>query len=63
MVFDYAAAFRIKSLAAAIVFAILYFPFFVYFFFKAVSRPIYVYIIITLFCASPCFSLSLSFPR
>ncbi|KAF8136516.1 hypothetical protein EV363DRAFT_1544125 [Boletus edulis] len=48
---DYASLFGIKSLAAPIVFAILYFPFFVYYFSKAIARPIYIYIIITLFCA------------
>ncbi|KAF8559721.1 hypothetical protein OG21DRAFT_1474073 [Imleria badia] len=51
MAVDYASLFGIKSFAAPIVFAILYFPFFAYFFAKAISRPIYVYIIITLFCA------------
>lgn len=59
-VVDYASVFGIKSLAAPIVFAILYFPFFAYFLSKAISRPIYIYIIITFFCAGSSWSLSLS---
>ncbi|KAG6376291.1 hypothetical protein JVT61DRAFT_2269 [Boletus reticuloceps] len=51
MAVDYASLFGIKSLAAPIVFAILYFPFFLFYLSKAIARPIYVYIIITLFCA------------
>ncbi|KAN0080363.1 hypothetical protein V8E55_009929 [Tylopilus felleus] len=47
MAINYASYYGIKSLPAAIV----YFPFFIYFFTKAATRPIYVYIVITLFCA------------
>jgi len=47
----YISLFGIESLAAAVVFVILYVPFFVYFFAKAIARPNYVYIIITFFCA------------
>ncbi|KAH0830712.1 hypothetical protein J3R83DRAFT_2190 [Lanmaoa asiatica] len=48
---DYASALGVKSLPAAIVFAILYFPFFVYFFSKTIARPVYIYIILTFFCS------------
>ncbi|KAN0077145.1 hypothetical protein V8E55_011000 [Tylopilus felleus] len=51
MAINYASYFGIESLPAAVIFAILYFAFFIYFFSKAVARPIYVYIVITLFCA------------
>lgn len=57
---NYASLFEIESLAAAIVFVVLYVPFFVYFFAKAIARPNYVYIIITFFCAGPSLVLSIS---
>ena len=55
MAINYASYFGIESLPAAVIFAILYFAFFIYFFSKAVARPIYVYIVITLFCARTSF--------
>ncbi|KAG9318629.1 hypothetical protein JVU11DRAFT_722 [Chiua virens] len=48
---DYASFLGIKSLPAAIVFAILYVPLFAFFVSKAVARPNYVYIILALFSA------------
>ena len=49
---NFAKAIGIESLPAAIVFAILYVPFLVFFAHKAIGRRIYVYIILTIFCAS-----------
>jgi hypothetical protein len=49
---NYAKYFGIESLAAAIVFAILYVPFFGWFVRQSIRRPTYVFIILALFCAS-----------
>lgn len=58
-----ASQFGINAFPAAVVFAILYVPLLAFFFSRTVGRPVYVYIILTLFCASPSFLLSPSFPR
>lgn len=50
-------AFGIESLAAAVVFVILYVPLLAFFFSKTVARPVYVYIILTFFCSSTSFNL------
>ncbi|KIJ69143.1 hypothetical protein HYDPIDRAFT_79393 [Hydnomerulius pinastri MD-312] len=49
--YNYAAAFGIHSLAAAVIFAILYFPLFGLYVSKAIARPTYVFIILSFFCA------------
>ncbi|KAH7914004.1 hypothetical protein BJ138DRAFT_1080382 [Hygrophoropsis aurantiaca] len=46
---NYANYLEINSLAGAVIFAVLYFPLLVFFLMKAISRPTYVYIILTLF--------------
>ncbi|KAF9227746.1 hypothetical protein BS17DRAFT_799955 [Gyrodon lividus] len=48
--FNYAAAFGIHSLPAAVIFAIVYFPLFAFFVSKAIVRPTYVFIILSFFC-------------
>ncbi|KAF8844809.1 hypothetical protein BDN67DRAFT_962245 [Paxillus ammoniavirescens] len=49
--YNYAAAFGIHSLAAAVIFALVYFPLFGFFIFKAIARPTYVFIMLSFFCA------------
>ncbi|KAF9246373.1 hypothetical protein BU15DRAFT_39833 [Melanogaster broomeanus] len=47
---NYATAFGIHSLAAAVIFAILYFPLLGLFVSKAIARPSYIFIILSFFC-------------
>jgi len=49
--YNFAQAYGIDSVAGAVIFAILYVPLFLFFIAKAVARPTYVYIVISLFCA------------
>lgn len=49
---NYAKLFGFNSVAAAVVFAILYVPFFGWFLRQSITRPNYVYIVLTTFCAS-----------
>jgi hypothetical protein len=53
---NFAKYFGIESLAAAIVFVILYVPFFGWFVRQSIGRPTYVYLVLSLFCASELFS-------
>ncbi|KAF7352109.1 hypothetical protein MVEN_01173900 [Mycena venus] len=48
---DYAAAFGIHSVAAAAIFAVLFFPLGIWFVRQSIKNTTYVYIILTLFCA------------
>jgi len=48
---NYAAYLEIHSLAAAVIFTVIYAPLFAFFVLKAISRPTYVYFILALFCA------------
>jgi len=48
---NYAKVYGIESVAGAVIFAILYVPFFVWFVRKSIGRPTYVFIILALFCA------------
>jgi len=48
---DFAKATGFHSVAAAIVFAVLYIPFFVWFIRQSIARPNYVYFVLTFFCA------------
>ena len=56
---NYAKAYGIESVAGAVVFAVLYVPFFGWFVRQSIGRPTYVFIILALFCAS---QYPLSFP-
>ncbi|KAG6811039.1 hypothetical protein H0H92_009270 [Tricholoma furcatifolium] len=47
---NYAKYLGIHSLAGAIVFAVLYAPFFLWFAWQSIGRPTYVFIILSLFC-------------
>ncbi|KAF8189111.1 hypothetical protein K438DRAFT_1763860 [Mycena galopus ATCC 62051] len=47
---DYAAAFGYYSTAAAVVFAIVYFPLFLWFIRQSIKNTTYVYISLTIFC-------------
>ncbi|KAJ7612332.1 hypothetical protein DFH06DRAFT_1243643 [Mycena polygramma] len=47
---NYAAAFGINSVAAAVIFAVLYLPFGLWFVRQSIKNTTYVYIIMTLFC-------------
>jgi len=49
--YNFAKAYGIDSVAGAVIFAILYVPFLFFFIRQAISRPTYVYIVISLFCA------------
>lgn len=49
---NYAEAYGIHSLAAAIVFIVCYAPFIPYFIFKSIRNPTFVYIMLSLFCVS-----------
>ena len=49
---DYAQYYGIHSVAAAVIFAVAYVPFFGLFVYKSIGRPTYVFIILSLFCAS-----------
>ncbi len=49
---DYASAFGIHSVAAAAIFAVLFFPLSFWFVRQSIKNTTYVYIILTLFCLS-----------
>lgn len=49
---NYAHEYGIHSVAAAIIFAILYIPLFGWFVRQSLARPTYVYFVLTFFCAS-----------
>lgn len=49
---NFAKAYGYHSLAAAIIFAILYFPLLAYFIFQSFARPTYVHIVMVVFCLS-----------
>ena len=49
--YNFAKAYGIDSVAGAVIFALLYVPFLLFFVRQAISRPTYVYIVIALFCA------------
>ncbi|KAF8189099.1 hypothetical protein K438DRAFT_1907359 [Mycena galopus ATCC 62051] len=49
--YDYASAFGIHSLAAAVIFAVLYLPLNLWFIRQSIKNTTYVYIILTLFCS------------
>ncbi|KAF7366919.1 hypothetical protein MSAN_00950600 [Mycena sanguinolenta] len=51
MSYDYASAFGIHSVAAAVIFAVLYLPLSLWFIRQSIKNTTYVYIILTLFCA------------
>jgi hypothetical protein len=61
---NYAKLYGIKSLAGAVVFAVLYVPFFGWFVRQSIRRPTYVFIILSLFCCSecPCFQIVILLP-
>ncbi len=61
-VIDFARAFGYSSTAAAIVFAVLYFPLLAYFIFQSFARPTYVHIVMVVFCSSESRILSILFP-
>lgn len=56
--YNFAKAYGIDSVAGAAIFAILYTPLLFFFIGRAIFRPTYVYIVITLFCASELLSHS-----
>lgn len=49
---NFAKAYGYHSLAAAIIFAILYFPLLAYFIFQSFARPTYVHTVMVVFCSS-----------
>jgi hypothetical protein len=49
---NYAHLFGIHSVAAAIVFAVLYALLFVFFVKQSISNPTYVFLVLSFFCAS-----------
>lgn len=49
---NYAQFYGIHSVAAAIIFAVAYVPFFGLFVYRSIGRPTYVFIVLALFCAS-----------
>lgn len=51
---NYTEAFGIQSLAAAVIFTILYVPLIGLYLFQAIRRRTQVYILLTLFCLSKC---------
>ena len=60
---DFAKAFGYSSTAAAIVFAVLYFPLLAYFIFQSFARPTYVHIVMVVFCSSESRMLFYIIPR
>lgn len=58
---NYAEYFEIKSLAAAVIFTILYVPLLGFYIFQAIRRRTRVYFILTLFCSSKCPTCLLSY--
>ncbi|KAJ6453578.1 hypothetical protein C8R45DRAFT_847019, partial [Mycena sanguinolenta] len=51
MSYDYASAFGFHSVAAAVIFAVLYLPLSIWFVRQSIKNMTYVYIVLTLFCA------------
>jgi len=49
--YNYAASFGIHSLAAAVIFTLIYFPLLGFFIFKAIARPTYVFFMLCFFCS------------
>lgn len=56
--FNYAHFAGIHSVAAAVVFAVLYAPLFAFYVRQSIRRPTYVFIILAFFCASTCIIIS-----
>jgi hypothetical protein len=54
---NYAALFGIHSVAAPIVFVVLYAIFLVVYLLKSIRHPIYVFIVLTLFCTSASYEI------